>query len=221
MSKLIDRTGQRFGKLTVIGRDANRNGKVYWICQCDCGNLVSVESYKLKIGNTTSCGCEQYNRPYCDLSGQKFGMLTVIERISNKKNSKVLYRCRCECGNEVEAYYWSLVFGDKKTCGCVDLHVKHGMCYSRLYKVWHDMRNRCNNKNSHAYENYGGRGIHVCDEWDKDFIAFQKWAELAGYDPDAPRGKCTLDRIDNDGNYEPSNCRWVDMKVQSNNRRRK
>lgn len=229
MSKLIDRTGQRFGKLTVLERDRTRTGKVFWLCKCDCGNIKSVESYKLKTGNTTSCGCEQYNRPFRDLSGEKFGMLTVLGRVPNPKNSKALYRCKCDCGNEINVCYSSLVYGDKKTCGCVDLHVKHGACskknlkpgmhHSRLYGVWRDMRGRCNNPNSDAYASYGGRGIRICDEWNEGFEAFQKWAESTGYDPEAPRGKCTLDRIDNDGNYEPSNCRWVDMKIQSNNRR--
>lgn len=227
MSKLIDLTGQRFGSLTVIKRDESRRGKVYWICRCDCGNIKSVESYKLKTGNTSSCGCKQYNRPYQDLSGKRFGMLTVLCRVPNQRSNKVLYRCECECGNKIDVCYSSLVYGDRKTCGCVDLHVKHGGCStkklggkhnSRLYGVWHSMRDRCKNPNSHAYGRYGGRGICVCEEWDSDFAAFRKWAESAGYDPNAPRGKCTLDRIDNDGNYEPSNCRWVDMVVQSNNR---
>lgn len=219
MSKLIDRTGQRFGKLTVLGRDESKSGKVYWLCQCECGNVKSVESYKLKSGNTSSCGCEQYHRPFRDLSGDKFGMLTVLHRVPNPKSSKALYRCVCECGNEVDVCYSSLVYGDRKTCGCVDLHEKHGGRHSRLYGVWRGMKNRCKNPNSHAFSNYGGRGIEICDEWNSDFAKFREWAESTGYDPNAPKGKCTLDRIDNDGNYEPSNCRWVDMVTQSNNRR--
>ena len=228
MSKLIDRTGQRFGKLTVVERDRSRSGKVFWICRCDCGNVKSVESYKLKTGNTTSGGCEQYNRPFRDLSGEKYGMLTVLRRVPNSAGSKALYRCRCECGNEIDVCYSSLVYGDRKTCGCVDLHVKHGDCsskrlggkqHSRLYGVWRDMKGRCENPNSHAYSSYGGRGIRICDEWSKDYATFREWAKSTGYDENAPRGKCTLDRIDNDGNYEPSDFRWVDMVVQSNNRR--
>ena len=100
-----------------------------------------------------------------------------------------------------------------------DKRVKHGYAKrnspTRLYKIWIGMRVRCNNP---RYKYYGGRGISVCEEWN-DFMSFQKWAYENGYKDDAKRGECTLDRIDSDKNYEPSNCRWVNMKVQSNNRR--
>lgn len=219
MSKLIDRTGQRFGKLVVVGRDASRKNRVYWLCRCDCGTIKSVESYKLRTGNTTSCGCEQYRRNYRDLSGQRFGMLTVKRRVENKQNGKVLYRCQCDCGNTIDVCYGSLVSGDRKCCGCVDLRTKHGQCNTRLYGVWRSMKDRCLNPRCHAYKDYGGRGISICEEWKNDFVAFQKWATESGYNNAAQRGECTLDRINNDGNYEPTNCRWVDMRVQSNNRR--
>ena len=89
----------------------------------------------------------------------------------------------------------------------------HGGTGSRLYKVWNGMKQRCNDPNSIAYHRYGGRGIRVCDEW-LSYTNFEDWALSAGYDPDAPKGKCTLDRINNDGNYEPSNCRWVSLAEQ-------
>ena len=90
---------------------------------------------------------------------------------------------------------------------------------SRIRNVWNAMKTRCYNPNFCAFEHYGGRGIKVCDEWKNDFKAFEKWAMESGYDPDAPYGQCTLDRIDVDGNYEPSNCRWVDFSTQRRNQR--
>lgn len=94
---------------------------------------------------------------------------------------------------------------------------KHGGTGTRLHKVWTMMKQRCSNPNIVEYHRYGGRGIKVCDEW-LSFVNFRDWAMANGYDPEAPRGECTLDRIDNDGNYEPSNCRWIDLKEQMANR---
>ena len=104
-----------------------------------------------------------------------------------------------------------------------DKRYKHGYAkrnsVTRLYRIWTDMRTRCNNPHSKNYEYYGKRGISVCSEWD-DFEVFQKWAYSNGYKEDAKRGECTLDRIDVNGNYKPSNCRWVNMKTQCQNRRK-
>ena len=98
--------------------------------------------------------------------------------------------------------------------------MKHGFSRERLYKsVWAAMNQRCHNPNYHHYHLYGGRGISVCDEWRHDYLAFREWAMANGYDPDAPYGKCTIDRIDVNGNYEPSNCRFVTMMEQSKNKR--
>ena len=93
------------------------------------------------------------------------------------------------------------------------------MCATRLYRVWASMKDRCYNPNKKEYHNYGGRGITICDEWRDDFQEFHDWAFTNGYDENAPRGACTLDRIDVNGNYCTENCRWVDMKTQNNNRR--
>ena len=117
--------------------------------------------------------------------------------------------------------------GKTKSCGCLrddmiaEVNKKHGKAgvgkKSRLYNVWVGMRQRCNDKNHTSYHNYGGRGISVCPEWD-DFETFESWALVNGYDPDAEYGKCTLDRIDVNGNYEPGNCRWISMSEQNKNK---
>lgn len=94
----------------------------------------------------------------------------------------------------------------------------NAVSYERLYHVWQSMKQRCYNPRNHAYSNYGGRGITVCDEWLHDYDSFKRWALFTGYDPNAQYGECTLDRIDFDGNYEPSNCRWTNQTVQQNNK---
>lgn len=95
----------------------------------------------------------------------------------------------------------------------------HGLSKTRLYRVFKSMKDRCFNKNNAYYKNYGGRGITICREWLDDFAAFYNWALCNGYDENAPKGECTIDRINNNGNYEPSNCRWVNNKVQQSNKR--
>lgn len=98
--------------------------------------------------------------------------------------------------------------------------VTHGKSGTRLYKLWLRMKRRCNNPHHDTYKYYGGRGIKVCDQWDKDFQAFEQWALSHGYAENAPKGVCTLDRVNTDGDYSPENCRFVDMTVQMNNTRR-
>lgn len=158
-----------------------------------------------------------------DLTGKRFGRWVVLGRAPNRKKA-TMWHCRCDCGNEQSVLAAHLVRGESTNCGCIrsaaasaaiTTHGKHG---TRLYAVWKNMRCRCNLKTSPAYKYYGAKGVKICTEWD-NFENFWNWSIANGYDKDAPHGKCTIDRIDVYGNYCPENCRWVDMKAQSLNKR--
>ena len=153
-----------------------------------------------------------------DLTGQKFNYLTVLE-YEGRKKSRTMWKCQCECGKITYVDSNSLKTGNTKACGCHQSdgwgnNKTHGMTKTKLYRTWQGMRNRCYRKSNKYYYNYGGRGICVCDTWKNSFEAFRDWALSNGYDD-----RLMLDRIDNDGNYEPNNCRWVDRFQQMNNTR--
>ncbi len=164
MPAIIDLTGKRFGRLTVIEKSESKNGFASWLCECDCGEKCVVCGRALRIGKTKSCGC--------------------LRRETTAKTRK-----------------------------------KHGKKNSRLYRIWTAMKARCTNPQNKRYIHYGGRGIKVCSEWMNSFEAFYEWAMENGYKPDAKRGECTIDRINNDGDYCPANCRWATTAEQNQNKR--
>ena len=153
-----------------------------------------------------------------DLVGQKFGRLTVVERAPNK-GSKAAWKCICDCGGSTVAISHDLICGHTKSCGCYQRQqtsrasMKHGKRHTKIYAVWLSMKDRCFNHKNKRFEDYGGRGITVCDEWKNDKKQFFKWAFENGY-----ADNLTIDRIDVKRGYSPENCRWVDQQTQQNNR---
>lgn len=154
-----------------------------------------------------------------DLTGRKFGRLTALE-FSHSAKGQSIWKCKCDCGNETFVSAGHLKSGHTTSCGCFarerfnKMITTHGLTGTRLQGIWFSMKQRCFNKNNPAYKHYGGRGITICDEWKNDFKAFYDWSMANGYD------EClSIDRIDVNGNYEPSNCRWATTEEQGFNKR--
>jgi len=157
-----------------------------------------------------------------DLAGQRFGRLMVLYDTGERRDGHVVWHCQCDCGNELDVRSGDLVSVHTTSCGCykrqraAEVHTVHGMTRKKIhpiYQTWGDMLQRCENPSDEAYKNYGFRGIKVCDEWHK-FIPFCDWALANGW-----QKGLQLDRINNNGNYEPGNCHWATPQENNRNRR--
>ena len=151
--------------------------------------------------------------------GKKFGRWTVIELFGkNGKASTLAYKCKCTCGNEKVVNGAKLRTGESRSCGCLkaETQTAHGDSAKgkRLYHIWENMKQRCTNPSNSNYSRYGGRGISICKEWLNSYVAFKEWALQNGYSD-----TLTLDRINNNGNYCPENCRWATKAMQDQNKR--
>lgn len=164
---------------------------------------------------------------FVDSTGKKFGRLTALKVAGKNEQGNYLWLCRCNCGKEVLAAGTLLRYGSIRSCGCINRDLTkngfsntHNMCYTRFYRIWHGLSYRCNNKNSKAYKDYGGRGIKLCNRWhnfenfrDDMYQDYKECSKKLG------EKNITLDRIDNNKGYNKSNCHFITLKENCRNRR--
>lgn len=218
----MDMIGKNYGKLTVINFVAIVNKKSFWKVRCKCGFEKDTTKRQILVGSIPNCNCdkdEMLKDKMKSLCGKKFGRWTVIG-FCKKKKDHYYWSCVCDCGKEGVVEHGLLKSGHSKSCGCysAEVRLKHGQATkdnrSSEYRTWSGMIQRCENSLTKEYKNYGARGIKICEEWRTSFETF--FSDMGK----KPSSKHTLDRFpDNDGNYEPSNCRWATWAQQRRNMR--
>lgn len=226
-----DPVGMNIGSLKVL-REVEHvrhpNGKTSrrFECLCKCGNYTYVLADNLKRRANITCGhCGRANYEYEIIPGAKYGKLTILKEIQSKKDylsRRVrMVECKCECGNTHITSFRNLRYGICRSCGCLSKETvikrstKHGLSHKHpLYGVWKGIKERCKCQTNRAYSDYGGRGITVCEQWDKNFKEFFDWSLANGW-----KEGLSIDRIDNNKGYNPENCRFVNSVIQARNKR--
>lgn len=214
--------GQKFGEWEILKEvDDPRPGR-YFECICTCGKVQNVHLVSMRLGRSKRCwDCGRKKTSNADeMIGKTFGDWTVLNVCGSKFNSYT-YNCRCKCGRIFEVYGPHLKRKKDKSTKCVycsnqmkaAMNIDHGYAKTSTYKIWTAMKHRCSNPKATHYERYGGRGISVCERWNE----FRNFLTDMGERPE----NMDLDRIDNDGNYEPTNCRWISHKENCQNTCRK
>ena len=191
---------------------ADRYGNTTYLCQCDCGTQKIVKPHDITSGRSNQCRKCWANklRNENDISGKSFGKWLVITREENDQSGNTRYIVQCKCGIKRSMIAASLTSGKSTQCRRCS-STTHGHNRTPTNRTWIDIRARCYSPNNKGYKNYGGRGITMCDRWGESFENFMQ--DMG----EKPKG-LTIDRIDNDGNYEPSNCRWVTRSENNRNR---
>lgn len=233
--------GDRFGRLVVLRWSEQRYRSEKMVdCRCDCGKEKTYRTCVLLTGNTTSCGCfrlEQIRarskgvrlekpktasappeREHVIVGGRygRFVVLSEFHKITSRRN-RLWCHCLCDCGTAFDVRS-ACVVGGQESCGCIVAELssararKHGMAETSTYRAWLALRGRCNNPNTHGYKWYGGKGIRVCERWESSFAAFL--SDMG----ERPSRRHSVDRLDGNKGYEPSNCRWATELEQGRNR---
>jgi hypothetical protein len=232
MSKPENLIGKKFGRLTVVEQAKSEKYGTVWNCLCACGKAVNgVRTGTLHSrAAAISCGCLKSElvsaRSFVDLTGQRFGRLVVLSCSGRNDVQQALWELRCDCGNTVSGMTTDRLRGHHtRSCGCLQREAvaatgrackTHGCSRMPDYAIWKAMVNRCNNPDCKNYHLYGGRGIKVCDRWQGETGPAFFMADMGP----RPSKKHSIDRYPNqNGNYEPKNCRWATAKQQANNSR--
>lgn len=213
--RVKDLTGKRFGQLVAkafVGYVKNGTSRVaLWHCQCDCGNTRDAAGVELSRGRIVSCGCASATRK-AELAGKRFGRWLVLHETTC--GGIATWRCRCDCGTEKDVQRGHLMGGRSQSCGACRPRKEKTVHSHPLYRTYCNIIQRCENKRNAAYPNYGGRGIRIHPVWRRDFWQFV--ADMG----ERPSVQHSIERIDNDRNYEPGNCIWATRSEQMRNTRR-